>query len=423
MSRVPRNILFLALCVLVAGLMTAGFAVALETDPLETDEIENGEIESEEQSTIQSVDNNTNYLSPPDGDFSHEEYETVNLDASSAVDASAQEINAEHERHAFERQLQTVDHNERTELANDRLEKIEDRYQYLDQRHEELYADFEAENIRSAQLLRELSTVQTSVSIQQSLRQHADDDASQSSDFQARIDSLEDSLTTKQPVTERIQQSIVGDEEPAVVYLQSATDSLVLATVDETDFNRQTTLRNERDLGGEDQFVTEDDPWGLFNAFDRTRALYPWAFDAENIIEPEIGRDNPSIHSQIYKIASHHRHGDLTAYLDGATTNVFHEAQTKPLLLQPVTDTVSNTTGSAAATVEVTTPEGPMRVSVEDADGNLVSDATVSVNGYEVGSTNDEGTLWVVRPRGTFEVGVTTPDGHSVVVTEPEDLP
>lgn len=370
------------------------------------------------QSTVHHQENTTNYLSPAPGETETTEYHRVSIDVSSVIDSSAREIHAEHERYAFEVALSTADEAEtRALVAEQKLDEIDRRYQRLDQHQEDVFSEYERGTIESAAVVRELTALKSVIELQSDLRQRAEQETDPDSSLLSKLHSQEHALLVEQPVSDQLEQSLHGTTDPTTVYLQSGDSGLVLATIDDSTFKREATIRSERNLDGQDQFVEtgEDEfQWGMGNAFPRSNELYPWAFDRDNLIQHDIGRADSSIHSQVYKITAHHLHGELSVYLDGGTTNVFHEAQTKPLSLLPVTETVSNSTDEYTLELELTDRAGPMLAAVVDDDGTPITDASVTVDGQHVGTTDESGQLWIVRPHGPFEVSVS-PDGERSV--------
>lgn len=387
MSTVPRSGIFILLCVLaVAG---SGLTVAA--------------IQDSQQATIQSSEDSTNYLQP--SDITNRQYNEVSIDVASAVDASAQELRTEADIRQFNRKIRR-NPGQQEQIANEHLEIIERRYQTLDDRQRTLFESYSNGEHSGVVLSQEIVRLRTAIETQTQFRKEVDRYANKSDQFLSGINSLELSLATRQPVTDRLEAAMLGSQGPTQVYAESADDALVLATISEDTYLRQATIRSERNLGGEDQFV---DLWR--DATERTDRLYPWTFDSNNIrgLDPFNLQQN----NQIYAVRAEHAQGELTVYLDGATRSVFHENQRKPIDRLPLTRTVTNESGSATVTVELANQAGPMRVTVTNQTGAPVEAATVGINGSPVGQTDDAGRLWAVQPSGTFEINATTADGST----------
>ena len=400
MRKVPRA--FVALVVVVLFALAAASAGGAATD-------------AQSQSTIATDQNSTNYLSPtaPTG----EEYERVTMDASAATAVAAQEVHNAHDVETFERRLQAASSDERSDVAQAQLEAVRDRFEELDRRQAELYDSYSAGEISTGALLRELIALEAAVDAQTELLTRAESDANPSAAFRVEIETLEDTLSVDRPVTERLRETLVGGDAPKTVYLQRADDALVLALVDGEDYYRQATLLSERDPDGTDQFGEDLSPGGYSEAQQRMEALYPWAY---NLPDLRIGGDDLSVYSRIYQLGLDHPQGELTAYFDGATKNVFHESQRLRVGTLPVERTVVNSTAAGSVTVETTRSTGAMRLTVEDADGFAV-EQPVRVDGQPVGVTDEDGTLWTVQPASGFELAVTMPEGGNVTVDWPPE--
>lgn len=387
MSTVPRSVIFLLLCVLAVA--ASGLTVAA--------------IQDSEQATIQNSEDSTNYLQP--SDITNKQYNEVSIDVASAVDASARELHTEAEIRQFNREMRR-NPGQQQQIANEQLDIIERRYRTLDDRQERLFESYSNGELSGVVLSQEIVRLRTATETQTQFRQEVDRYANKSDQFLTDFNSLELSLATRQPVTDRLEAAMLGSQGPTQVYAESADDALVLATITDDTYLRQATIRSERNLGGEDQFV---DLWR--DATDQADRLYPWTFNSDNIrgLDPFNLQQN----NQIYAVRAEHTQGELTVYLDGATRSVFHENQRKPIDGLPLTRTVTNESGSATVTVELANQAGPMRITVLNQTGVPVEAASVSVDGSQVGQTDDAGRLWVVQPSGTFEINATTADGDT----------
>jgi hypothetical protein len=401
MRKVPRGFVAVVAVVALFGL------AAVSAGSVATD--------TQSQSTIATDQNSTNYLSPPAP--AGEEYERVSMDVSTAAAAAAQEIHNAHDAGTFERQLQSASEDRRSAVAQRQLEAVRDRLERLDRRQAELFAAYGSGEISTQALLRELIALETAVDAQTELRTRAESTANPSTALRVELETLEDVLSVDRPVIERLQGTLVGGDAPQTAYLQHADNALVLALVDGDDYYRQATLLDQRDPDGSDQFGDDLSPGGYSEAQQRLEALYPWAY---NLPDLQIGGGDLSVYSRIYQLGLDHPQGELTAYLDGATKDVFHENQRLRLDTLPIERTVANSTESGSVTVETTRSTGAMRVTTEDAGGSAV-ERDVRIGEQVVGTTNEEGRLWTVQPAAEFELSVTMPDGGNVTVDwEPE---
>jgi hypothetical protein len=113
--------------------------------------------------------------------------------------------------------------------------------------------------------------------------------------------------------------------------------------------------------------------------------------------------------SSVYLVEASHPQGDLRAYLDGATRDVFHETQANAPEAVPVALTRTASTDRLRLQVNATHATGPMWVTVTRPGGPNATavDATVRVNGQRVGTTGADGRLLTLQPAGSFRVNAT----------------
>ncbi|MHC3438109.1 DUF7096 domain-containing protein [Natrialbaceae archaeon A-gly3] len=177
--------------------------------------------------------------------------------------------------------------------------------------------------------------------------------------------------------------------------LETTEHGYSLAMIDGGTYLRETTRFDNRDRTGEDRIA------GIDNAIDRfEEELYPWAFD--NRIHSTAFSEAPT--AQLYSTHTSTPQGDLTAYLDGATREVYHEVQSLTIDDLPPQPSGTWTDDSLELAVNETPVSGPMELRVTDADSGEPVDATITADGYEFDETGDDGTLWLIPPAGEFEV-------------------
>ncbi|MFC6974344.1 hypothetical protein ACFQL1_06255 [Halomicroarcula sp. GCM10025709] len=142
----------------------------------------------------------------------------------------------------------------------------------------------------------------------------------------------------------------------------------------------------------------------------RAEDLYPWLYSQQL---PSV---NTYGTSSIYRLTANHPSGQLTTYIDGGTTDVFHESQRLQLSTIRASETRVTINDSVRVEVTRTYETGPVRVSVRNNDTGAPMAGTVAVSGREVGTTGDDGTLWTVEPRGSYSVEVRTRSGTNTTV-------
>lgn len=221
------------------------------------------------------------------------------------------------------------------------------------------------------------------------------------------------------PVREQVVGAVRGERGRLRTYVSTSDSGVVIATVTGTEHNRYVRsayLPSARQPGQPDEFQRADDhPFTV--ARDRAAALYPWAFD--NRLALSIG-DPVLYRAAVYPVVIDHpqgvsRSGDLVAYLDGGTTDVFLEHQYKRVTALPTTTLGVNETDALRVVVDRTHAGGPLVVRATTPNGTAV-DATVAVDGVRVGTTGSDGRLRTIVPGGTVTVAVTAA-GETVTVT------
>lgn len=360
-----------------------------------------------QQGTI-PVENSTNYLSPDSENLTRQAFGQAGVDLGAAVRADAERLEARHNRlsdDALREEAPTP-----ARAAERIVDRVERRIDSLDERQAQLFSEFSSGAMSTRTLLAELSALEVAARQQ---REAVGELQAQSLSgaLSTQVDRLEvETALLPNPVSDRLAGAATGATDPIEVYLGATPNALVAATVVDGRYVRQTTLRNERERGGEDQFAAQNPDVPPQAAFSRASELYSWA-----------GKQNADSRgfsgTSVYVFRSNHSHGDLSSYLDGATTNPFHESQSKRSAVVPVTETRTNTDQSLRLNVQYTDPTGPMLVSLIGSGGTLPPSATVTVNDQPVGQIAGGGQLWTVQPIGSFRVAVTTDRGEAVSVT------
>ena len=370
----------------------------------------------------------SDWLLTPDEPTS-EGYEEVGIDVAGATAVSVQEETGEFERAVYDEEFRSLGLlPEQSTLTQDTSALIEQRLDRLDTHHGELLAAYGDDEFSPTVLFRELNRLHVAAQNQQPLAELVRDNADATGlSLDDRTEDLPDNIDgeltfLQRPVGEELTALMEGDEDPQLVYLHGSSDSVVFAMVEENTILREATLRSERDTGAQNQFEDpESDNAAIGNAFERSQELYHWV--------STIHRVQGYGTTATYVVESDHQYGDLIAYLDGGTTNAFHELQEIDANEFPEsanTSTVDNDTGITVS-VRATEPGGPLTVSAIDETEEPItgtvtisSDSGTNLADTEVGTT-DGGELLTVQPVGAFTVTLTTPDDEEIRVSIPPD--
>lgn len=353
---------------------------------------------------VVTVTNSTNYVTPDSENITRQEYGEASLDVGAAMIADAERLQARHDDFVYEHQREVAVDD--ATAARAILRTVEARIDALDEQQAQLFTAYNDGELSTETLLTEL--VRLEVAAQQQ-RETIDElrEEGVPPDVAERLDSLsvEMPLLTN-PLSERLKAAKTAGTDPVRVYVASAPDSLVAATVIDDTYVRQMTLRDERDPRGTDQFAEDSPGGGAQAAGNRGSDLYQEQADTVRGFRE----------TNVWEFRANHSQGELFAYLDGATTNPFHAHQFKRPVVDIEAETTSNTAESFRLNVQYTDPTGPMVVSLLGTGSDEPPAATISVEGERVGTIDGGGQLWTVQPIGEFTVTATTEDGQTVSV-------
>ena len=356
---------------------------------------------------VVDVDNSTNYLDIDQAAVERGDYGEASLDVGAALESEATGVGADLSRRSFERRYVDADNeSERNARLYREIDRIERRIGEIERHQQRAIERYNTGEYTADELLRELAMVGVTARQATDRIEHVEQLAglSLSEDLEQRMDALETRLVAlRGPVRTRAVGAVTGQGPATTAYAVTSSNAVVLGTTDGRWFYRGATLPDNFAPDQPDQFVTDEDPSGITAAGDRAQELYPWAYaDAATSLERAPG-------TSVYILTLDHSQGLLETYLDGATRSVFHERQTLRVDRVPTT-TTTNETGALALRVNRTHGTGPMEVTVRDPVTNATVNATVRVNGYRVGTTGADGSLWTTTPHRQVQIVAETDD-------------
>lgn len=123
----------------------------------------------------------------------------------------------------------------------------------------------------------------------------------------------------------------------------------------------------------------------------------------------------------IFMVSTTFDRGGLRTFIDGPTERTFIEHQRLPLDTVVTGSGMTKVQDGLNVTVEQTYAGGPLRLTVTDSSAGipLQTDVTVGQNGQEsqlVGTTDQDGTLWILSPRDPFTITVFGEDNSAAFV-------
>ena len=375
----------LGVALLAAGIGVVGLATALST------------ADSAPPEVIETP-NSTSYVTPDAANVTRQEYAEASLDIGTAIVTDAERIQARHD--------ELVVRDGEDSPARITVDMLEQRVETLERRHEEVLASYSRDEISTETLLTELARLEVAAAEYRETiaRLQEDGDLSGALTNRVSVVSVEPTILD-QPVIEQVATAKTTGEESVRVYVAATDDGLVAATVDRGRYVRQATLRDERNPFGDDQFA--EGPEGRAQAAsERGSSLYS--------VRANTVRGFEGTH--VYEYRADHELGEAFAYLDGATTNPFHEHQYKEPVVSIPAQTSSSTGDAFRLNVQYTNATGPMAVSLVGANGDELTPIAISVEGQSVGTIQGSGELWTIQPLGEFTVTATADNGETVSV-------
>jgi hypothetical protein len=366
---------------------------------------------------VTTVDNLTNHLTIPGEDIEQSEYGSTGIDVGAAVSLTSQRLYREHDARTFEQRFfRATNESARTRLVRSELDSIEQRQQTLQQRQQQQlqqYADGTAsvESVMRTRALIDAEARELARTLDTIDRVERTEPAfTMTSRQQTRLENIRGEIRVlRGPVGERLGQTFTGETQPNAVYVMASTQDYMFATTTGQSYIRETHLASARDPTAEDQFVMSNaDPLRAANT--RAEVLYPWLYSQQLPSVNTFGT------SSIYRLTANHPSGQLTTYIDGGTTDVFHESQQLQLSTIRTSETRVTVNESVRLEVTRTYETGPIHVAVQNNDTGEPVTGTVAVGGHQVGTTDNSGTLWTVEPRGSYSVTVQTQSGTNVSV-------
>jgi hypothetical protein len=364
---------------------------------------------------VSATANTTNYAEVPSD--ARSAYSQGGLDVAGAVAVSSERLRARHDALRLRRAVEGAETPAaRGAVVRDELAAARARTAALNARHAAAVQGYENGSRSTSQFLRALARIDAAADGQRALvtlvrnRLPVSTDLKLPSALDTGFHNVQgDLVALRGPVRDRVQAQLVGADTGGAIYVLAGQEGVVLATVADGRYVREATDPTASQPGQPDGFAAADRP--LFAVLERTVALYPWAGN-NTLRSSNTGFGN----SSLYQSRIVHPQGNLTAYLDGTTTDVAREVQFKRLETVPRPTTLRNETDRLRLTVNTTHPTGPAHVTVEDATTGGAVDAQVRINGNPVGRTGLDGQVWVVQPDRTMDVNATSDDGATVTI-------
>lgn len=191
------------------------------------------------------------------------------------------------------------------------------------------------------------------------------------------------------PILDSISGTVQGDGTPPTVRVEVSPTGLVLSRVDGETYVREAYRSDRVDKDGLEL--------SLGDAESKLASWYPWA------VGPNFGGAAIRFGPAAWQMEWTHEHATILTYFYGNTSGPYHEVQHKSLPDYPFESPEETFGSDMVLTVNRTYAGGPMEVRLTNETGTPL-DGEVRIDGSAVGSTGDDGTLWVLQPEGSFTV-------------------
>ncbi|MFP9191617.1 DUF7096 domain-containing protein [Natronosalvus vescus] len=327
-------------------------------------------------------------------------------DFSTMVASADDELRVDANRFAFEQAFEeTANHQARGELIDSQLEWIHDRVETLNEREQAAVRAHANGEITDGELTRAL--VRNYYEANELVRFHGE-----LSTYTDRVSGY--SIGFEMPRKIATHQSDARAEMVVAatyghdlsVTVETHVDGYRLSMVAGDTYLQEVTRFDLRDPDGESQF----DSFGA--AEEHATERYPWALGTANSYRFHAAAGNHLFLTEIT-----HNHGELYAYIDGATEEVTREHQSLFVSRLP-TEPANGTWNDESLQISLnrTPAHGPAEVTVTDRETGDPVQATISIDGHVVGETDEDGILWIAPPIGSYELTAET-DDQRVVAT------
>ncbi|WP_066418199.1 DUF7094 domain-containing protein [Halorubrum aethiopicum] len=203
-------------------------------------------------------------------------------------------------------------------------------------------------------------------------------------------------LVYEGPVREIALETVRGERMGTEIHVQSSPNSLVLATIVDGQYVRESLRRDRWDRGADDL--------GSEAAINATIEAYP---ETANLTAPDaLGAGT------VQRITVDHDFGTLRTFVSGGTERVFLEHQRVALSTFPDANSVSTSEDGFNVTVNRTYPGGPVTVTVLDSatgdplEGITVTKSAGGTPSETIGTTDENGVVRTLSPADPYRITV-----------------
>lgn len=323
----------------------------------------------------------------------------VGIDVSTALDGDANRLESRYEEYRIDARLEGATSDaERRAILREETSRLSDAATSLHERERQAYTAYYDGEIGERELLIELAAIHARAAVIEGSVTALGDRAENVSglSLDERLETAEVKAVTLQgPVRNRAAAMLRGETEPTRIHIETDGDGVALAMVEGGRFYRETYRADNRNPNGTARLRS------LGETEDRVGDLYPE-------IAPQARWSYSEAGYGTHKGVGNYSGGSITMYLDQATGEVYREHRTLRLDRVETAPVETATQGGVELTVHGTVPGGPARIGLADANTGAPLSGEVAVDGRTVGTTDNDGEIWVVMPRESMSITGST---------------
>ena len=345
----------------------------------------------------------------------HRQHVDLGPSAGFDTDATTERIVTETVRQDLE---STESDTERVERIDTELDGIEAEIDDLEAREQSAIRSFSANQIAPRELVAELARIHLTADVLRdrvALLDTQAPDVDSEAVSNRRFERIEYDLRMFEGPVRAYTVDVLRGEQPSDrIMIEASDDAVTLAALDDGQYIREV---NRRGLRGEEsnEFLNDTE---VENKQDRAVELSQQQYPRLWGLSSSWSSDGPG---SVVMVSVTLDQGALQTFTDGPTEQTFIEHQRLSLDAVVTGETETKFQDGLNVTVGQTYAGGPLRLTVTDEETGEPLETTVTVgqNGQEsttVGTTNTDGTLWMVSPRQPFTITVFGEDNSAAFV-------
>ncbi|AFK18032.2 hypothetical protein E6P09_04555 [Haloferax mediterranei ATCC 33500] len=412
-----------ALPLVIAILLVASPALGAVGPDAVSDQQSVFDTASPAQAQAQQVPNETiRVLDIPESNLVQATVESQHVDLGPSLDLAALRAGGQIQTGtSIERIESASDDSIRQQLIIDELSRIEQRAIALQSTQRTVIERFNQDQITARELLVELARIDAEARSLNERRVELRTLASNTPDFSidsGRLAGLERELDTfTGPVRKHAVAVMTGGAEPTRFSVRTSETGVVLSVVADGKYIREAYRSDLRDR--DQSTVMYEEALGI------VADNYPTVYSSRSA---QNGTNVISAGNS-HRVRINYNGGQLSAYVDAGSGEVFKESQARPLRTVTSGTPKTEVKDGLSLTAYQTYPGGPLRIQLNETETDDPVDANVTI-GLEasqestlLGHTGTDGTIWTVSPSGPFTITVIKGNSAVVLTSSPTPIP